>query len=94
MAVHLVTWELNREKPNYAQARAAFVAHLDRYEHAKDAGLDSVRFVNANWSAEQVSDDLRQRLDDNDRLFVTTLSSGAHQGWLSKTVWEWINPKL
>ena len=60
MAVCLVTWDLNKEKPNYAEARKQFIAHLERYEHKKDAGLDSVRFVSTNLTADQVSDDLRK----------------------------------
>jgi hypothetical protein len=55
MAVYLVTWDLNKEKPNYAEARKQFIAHLERYEKTKDAGLDSVRFVSTSWTAEQVN---------------------------------------
>jgi len=94
MAVYLVTWDLNKEKPNYAEARKQFLAHLERHENTKDPGLDSVRFVSTNLSAEQVSDDLRKKLDDNDRIVVTKLVSGNHQGWLNKTVWDWINARL
>ena len=94
MSVYLVTWDLNKEKPNYATARTQFVTHLDRYENVKDSGLDSVRFISTNRSADQVSEDLRTKLDDNDRLFVTKLTGGGHQGWLAKTVWDWINARL
>lgn len=95
MAVYLVTWDLNKEKPNYAEARKQFIAHLERYENTKDSGLDSVRFVSTNWTAEQVSTDLRTKLDKNDRIFVTKLGvSGNHQGWLSQRVWDWINDRL
>lgn len=94
MSVYLVTWDLNKEKPNYATARARFLAHLDRYENTKDPGLDSVRFVSADWSADQISADLRTQLDDNDKLIVTKLRSGEHQGWLAKTAWAWIEARL
>jgi hypothetical protein len=94
MAVFLVTWELNREKPNYAQARATFLATLEQFEYTKDQGLDSVAFVASTSTADGVSDTLRKRLDDNDRLVVTKLVSGSHQGWLSKTTWDWINARL
>ncbi len=94
MSVFLVTWDLNKEKPNYAQARAAFIANLETFDNVKDSGLDSVRFVSTDWTAGLVSDDLRKRLDDNDRLFVTKLTSGSHQGWLSQAVWDWINARL
>lgn len=94
MPVYMVTWDLNREKPNYAQARAAFVAHLQTFEHVKDQGLDSVWFVSTTSSANQVDEHLRQRLDENDRLIVVQLQRGNHQGWLSRAVWDWINARL
>ena len=94
MAVYLVTWDLNKEKPNYSAARTEFIKHLERYENKKDPGLDSVRFVSTNWTANEIDKDLREKLDSNDRLFVTKLISGNHQGWLAKDVWEWINARL
>ncbi|WP_421933936.1 hypothetical protein [Phenylobacterium sp.] len=89
-----MTWDLNGEKPNYATARARFVGRLDQFENIKDPGLDSVRFVSTNWTANQISDDLRTYLDDNDKIVVTKLVSGNHQGWLAKNVWDWINARL
>jgi len=94
MAVYLVTWDLNKEKDNYARAREEFLSHLERYENTKDSGLDSVRFISTSWTANQISDDLRTKLDDNDRIIVTKMVNGAHQGWLSKSVWDWINARL
>jgi hypothetical protein len=94
MAVYLITWDLNKERYNYADAREQFLSHLSRHENTKDPGLDSVRFVSSNWTANQLSDDLRTKLDDNDRLCVTRLVSGGHQGWLSQAVWDWINARL
>jgi len=93
MSVYLVTWDLNKEKPNYAKARADFLARLDEYTNIKDEGLDSVRFLATTWTVDQVSDDLRTNLDDNDRIVVINMS-GSHQGWLSKKVWDWINERL
>lgn len=94
MSVYLVTWDLNKEKPNYSVARTRFLSKLEAYENKSDSGLDSVRFISTNHNADQISDDLRQALDDNDRLFITKLISGNHQGWLKKDVWEWINSRL
>jgi len=94
MAVYLVTWDLNKEKPNYAEARKQFLAHLERYQNNKDPGLDSVRFVSTDLSASQISTDLQTKLDNNDRLIITKLVSGNHQGWLNKDLWDWINTRL
>jgi hypothetical protein len=94
MAVYVVTWDLNKEKPNYAEARKEFIAHLERYDNTKDPGLDSVRFVSTNLSASELSEDLRKKLDNNDRIIVTKLVSGNYAGWLNKSVWDWINARL
>jgi len=94
MAVYLVTWDLNKEKYNYNRAREEFLSHLGRYENTKDIGLDSVRFISSGLTANQISDDLKTKLDDNDRIIVTKLISGNHQGWLSEKVWDWINAHL
>lgn len=94
MAVYVVTWDLNKEKPNYSQARTAFVKHLETMENMKDPGLDSVRFVSTTSTATQIDAYLRQKLDTNDRLFVSKLHKGEHQGWLGKNVWAWINTRL
>ena len=94
MPVYLVTWDLNRAKPNYTTARANFIANIESFQNIKDPDLDSVRFIHTDWSADQVDEDLRTRLDGNDRLFVTKLIRGGHQGWLNQNVWDWINARL
>jgi hypothetical protein len=94
MSVYLVTWDLNKEKANYAQARAAFLAHMDALENKGDPRLDSVRFVSTALSAEQVSNLLQGMLDNNDRLIVAKMVNGSHHGWLAKDVWDWINARL
>lgn len=94
MAVYVVTWDLNRAKPNYTQARTAFISHLDRYPSIRDSGLDTMWFISTNETPDQIDAYLRQRLDDNDRLFVSRVRSGEHQGWLHKDVWDWINARI
>ena len=94
MAVYVVTWNLNQERSNYAKARQEFIEHLGRYQSIKDSGLESVRWVSTNWTAQEVSKDLQLKLDQNDRVFVSKLNKGEQAGWLSKTVWEWINARL
>ncbi len=94
MSVFLVTWDLNKQKLNYAQARQNLIDHLSRYPHIKDPGLDSVWFIQSPMAANSIDADIRTRIDDNDRLLVTQLVTGQHQGWLSKSVWEWINARL
>ncbi len=94
MSVYLVTWDLNRERQNYAQARQNLIAHLSKYDHIKDPGLDSVWFISSSASADGLSADIRASLDDNDKLVVTKMVTGQHQGRLSKFVWDWINTRV
>jgi hypothetical protein len=93
MAVYVVTWDLNNEKPNYAAARDAFISHIDRYEHIKDTRLDSVRFISTNWSPTQVREDLQLKLDNNDHLFLCQINRGQNDGYLDKSVWAWIHAR-
>lgn len=94
MAVFLVTWNLNKEKSNYANARKIFLDHLARYQNVRDSALESVRWLSSPSSATDVEADLRSKLDSNDSIFVTKLTQGEHQGWLNKDVWAWINARL
>lgn len=94
MSVFVVTWDINKARANYSAARAAFISHLERYDHTKDSGLDSVWFISTSSSANDIDAFLRQKLDNNDRLIVSRMRAGEHQGWLDADVWKWINSKL
>lgn len=94
MSVYLVTWDLNKQKANYNQARQNLINHLSKYDHIKDPGLDSVWFIASGASADTISAEILKHMDNNDRLIVTKLNSGQHQGVLLKTVWDWINARL
>lgn len=93
MAVFIVTWNLNKERGNYDAARRTFLQHLERFDHTKDSGLESVRWISTAWTPEQIYNDLAAKLDKNDRFFISQVTSGNHQGWLAKEVWNWINAR-
>jgi hypothetical protein len=94
MSVFMVTWNLNKERGNYDQARRAFITHLERYQNIKDSGLETVRWIQSNATATQVTNDLRLKLDNNDRIFVTKVNNGEREGWLDADVWDWINARV
>ena len=94
MAVFVVTWNLNKERGNYAQARNEFIAHLERHDNVGESGLESVRWISTTFSADQLSNDLRSKMDKNDRIFISLVVKGAHYGWLSQATWNWITPRL
>lgn len=94
MGVYVVTWNLNKERSNYAQARKEFIEHLERHSNIGDAGLDSVRWISTTMSADQLYNDLAPKLDTDDRIFISHLAGGTYQGWLSQSTADWINSKL
>jgi hypothetical protein len=94
MSVYLITWDLNKQKENYNQARQRLIDHLARYEHIKDPGLDSVWFLSSSSSAAALDADIRAHMDNNDRLIVTQLVKGQYQGWLSSNIWAWIDGRI
>ncbi len=94
MGVYLVTWDLNRAKPNYSAARQKLIDHLSTYDHIRDDGLDSVWFISSNSTADTLDVRIRQQMDVNDRLLVTKLFAGQHQGWLEPKIWNWINARI
>ena len=94
MAIYVITWNLNKEQQNYDTSRRAFIQHLERYDNIKDSDLESVRWISTASTAAQVNQDLMSKLDKNDRLFVSQLASGTHQGWLSQQVWDWISARI
>lgn len=58
--------------------------------------LDSVWFIKWDTTDAKLRDDLRQHIDENDRLFVGTLSSGAWhnlQGSSGQTLVSWMAGK-
>lgn len=94
LAVFLVTWNLNKERTNYNAARTAFINHLEKLDNTYDPGLESVRFVSTAKTAQQLYDYLDQKIDANDKIIVTKLNSGEYQGFLLKSVWDWIDARI
>lgn len=94
MAVYVVTWNINKERANYNQARDAFIKELETFENKKDSGLETVRFISTGSTAQAVSDKLQKKLDSNDKLFVSQINNGQYYGWLNKDVWDWISSRL
>lgn len=94
MSVYVVTWNINRNKSNYNAIREAFLKLVSTYQSKADSGLETIRFISTTESADTISAKLRKALDDNDRLLVSRMNSGQHQGWLDQETWDWINARL
>ncbi|MBC68732.1 MULTISPECIES: hypothetical protein [Acinetobacter] len=88
MTVYSVSYDLNKSGQKYDELIKE-IKSFDGWCHA----MDSYWFVCSSQSAAQVYERLRKHTDDNDDLFVMQTSKEC-QGWLSKTVWEWINKHI
>jgi len=94
MAVYLVSWNLNKEKTTYNQARDAFFALIKQYPYAYDSNLDSVVFIQTEQPAQQLYTQLGAVLDKNDRILITQMTRGAYVGWLNQDVVNWLNARV
>ena len=88
--VYLITYDLNKIGKDYNSLYTA----LRQYDYIRDKGLDSVWFVSTTWTAVQIYEHLRSHFDINDRIIITQMTLGTHQGWIHKDVWTWINTRL
>lgn len=92
--VYLVTWDLNKEKPNYDHARDLFLLLFDSYDNIKDSGLDSVRFISTSETVSEVFVYLKTRLDEDDRIIITLLTKDAYAGRIKTIVSDWISQRI
>ncbi len=86
----MLTYDLNKVK----DYRKLYAAIEQLGETKRDPNLDSVWFIATSLSPNQACDHIRSATDRDDHHFICRLSSGNHQGWMSKEVWDWINSHL
>ena len=55
--------------------------------------LESMWLVYTHESADDLYNDIKSNMDDNDLLFISELRQGNWQGWISKVCWAWINER-
>ncbi len=92
--VYIVTWDFNKEKPNYNTKRAKFLLALKSHIVAKDPGLDSVLFISYSGSSTQLYNSLVKCFDANDRLVVAKLTARQATALLTARTLNWINARL
>ena len=84
--IYSISYDLRQPGRNYD----------DLYDTIKSApswahAMDSLWFISTNESVDVWSTRLRQVIDDNDWLFVVDITGQPRQGWMKKSIWEWIN---
>lgn len=88
MSVYCVSYDLNKAGQNYN-------ALYD--ELKKSPGwchpLDSTWLISTRETAQQLSDRLRNHLDNNDTLLVIGVTK-EYSGWLPQTTWDWMRQHI
>lgn len=88
MSVYCVSYDLNKAGQNYN-------ALYD--ELKKSPGwchpLDSTWLISTRETAQQLSDRLRNHLDNNDTLLVIGVTKD-YSGWLPQATWDWMRQHI
>lgn len=87
MSVLLVTYDLNRQGQNYSK----FLEVIKSYSWARLS--ESSYAIETNKSPEMVYRELKPFADENDRYLIICLNK-PHQGWIEKSIHDWLNQKL
>lgn len=89
MAVYSITLDLRTPDRSYDELYRA-IEYLGDYIHPIDANW----FVATNaYNAQSMCDALQAYVDKNDSIFINKISS-AHQGWMKKDFWSWLNENI
>lgn len=89
MAAYMITYDLNSEGQNYEKVIQSIKDSADAWcSYWKSSYL-----IKSNLTVQQVSDNITQYLDGNDRLIVIEVKDN-YQGWLSKKQWEFIKENI
>jgi len=89
--VLLISYDLNRdERPaSYEAVRQM----IERHATAWSKPLYSQWFVETSDSPDTWDARMKTVTDENDRWFICEVTRNR-QGWLAKTVWEWLNARV
>lgn len=84
---YVITYDLKNEDKDYMPLYDA-IKSLGKWEHP----IASTWIVNTSMNAEEISRKLHSDniMSDNDILFVCQLKIGDRNGWMGKSVWDWI----
>lgn len=85
--VYLITYDLNTEGKDY-NALYDKIKSLGEWFHP----LESVWFLcpSSIYDVNEITDQLRTTMDDNDHVFIVEITNNSRQGWLPRTAWKWL----
>ncbi len=84
---YVISYDLKEPGRDYTSLYEAIKGYVE-WQHP----LESTWIVYTYYSANDISEKLRANgnMDDSDLLFVCALDINDRQGWLDKSVWNWI----
>ena len=82
--VYLITYDLNKIGQNYDELYKA-IKNLGSWWHY----LDSNWLVETDNSSNNISEILRNEIDNNDNLLVIKVTKD-YAGWLPQEAWDWL----
>ena len=85
MKKYCISYDLNKSDKNYD----GLISAIQQYDCIK--ALYSTWFVKSNSSASDIYYNLKQYIDSNDHIFVIEVNTSNEQGWMPKSVWDWLN---
>lgn len=85
-SIYIISYDLKNPGRDYSSLYDA----IKKYDWQHP--LESTWLVKTEDSADNISQTLRSdgKMDESDLLFVCRLDPKDRQGWLDKSVWEWI----
>ena len=89
MAAYMITYDLNSEGQNYEKV----IQSIKDSSNAWCSYWKSSYLIKSNLTVQQVSDNITQYLDGNDRFIIIEVKDN-YQGWLSKKQWEFIKENI
>lgn len=91
MKSYLITYDLKKSGQNYNALYDAIksASYNDTWMHY----LDSTWIIKSNLSVQQVSDKIKQAVDDNDSFIVIEVVKN-YQGWLPTEAWDYLTNNI
>lgn len=83
--IYSISYDLRQPGRNYDDLYD-IIKSAPGYIHA----MDSLWFISTSESVEVWCNRLRQAMDNNDWLFVVDITGQSSQGWMKKSVWDWL----
>lgn len=87
MAVYLITYDLHKAGQDY---EGLYEAIKNSSTGVWSHRLDSTWIIKSNLTVNEVSNNIKAKVDDNDHFLVIEVKNNK-QGWLPKEAWNYLN---